>query len=150
MYTGSEAGAGQVVHVQDDVSYEHHTHMPGGAEWQTPGGYITGEAHETGEFGDGTSDASGISDTMDIHCDVHEDSEVQDDSLGTGERLQELVPSSSMKEEDYASFSVPNRKRGQLSPTHRKQTAETRKIKACTRCRAQKMRVSFNNAYDVF
>ncbi|KAL7957910.1 hypothetical protein V8C34DRAFT_305291 [Trichoderma compactum] len=136
MYTGSEAEASEVVHVQDDVSYEHHTHMAGGAEWQNPGGYIPG----TGEFGDGTSDASGISDTMYIHCDVHEDSEVQDDSLGTGERPQELVPSLSMKEEDSAPSSVPNRKRGQLSPTHRKQTAETRKIKACTRCRIQKTR----------
>ncbi|KAK4082370.1 uncharacterized protein Triagg1_2182 [Trichoderma aggressivum f. europaeum] len=140
MYTGPEAEASEVVHVHDDVSYEHRPHMTQGAEWQNPGVYMAGEAHEPDEFGDGTSDASGISDTMDIHCDVHEDSEVQDDSLGTGERPQQLAPSLSMKEEDSASFSVPNRKRGQLSPTHRKQTAETRKIKACTRCRMQKMR----------
>ncbi|PNP56239.1 hypothetical protein THARTR1_03764 [Trichoderma harzianum] len=141
MYNGSEAETSQVVvHVQDDASYEHHAHMTEGAQWQNPVGYITGEARETGEFGDGTSDASGISDAMDIQCDVHDDSEVQDDSLGTGERPQELAPSLSMKEEDPASSSVPNRRRGQLSPTHRKQTAETRKMKACTRCRMQKTR----------
>ncbi|KAL7907706.1 hypothetical protein GGI35DRAFT_470280 [Trichoderma velutinum] len=140
IYTGSEAEATEVVHAQDDVSYEHHTHMTEGTEWQNPVGYITAEAHETGEFGEGTSDASGISDTMDIHCDVHDDSEVQDDSLGTGERPQELVPTLSMKEEDTASSLITKSKRGQLSPTHRKQTAETRKIKACTRCRMQKMR----------
>ncbi|KAK4065550.1 hypothetical protein Trihar35433_7670 [Trichoderma harzianum] len=140
MYHGPEAEASEVVHVQDDVSYEHHTHMTEAAEWQTPVDYITGETHETGEFGDGNSDASGISDTMDIQCDVHDDSEVQDDSLGTGERPQELAPSISMKEEDAASSSISKPRRGQLSPTHRKQTAETRKIKACTRCRMQKMR----------
>ncbi|OPB44844.1 Zn2Cys6 transcriptional regulator [Trichoderma guizhouense] len=100
MYPGPEAEASEVVHVQDDVSYEHHTHMTEAAEWQNPVDYIIGETHETGEFGDGNSDASGISDTMDIQCDVHDDSEAQDDSLGT----------------------------------------ETRKIKACTRCRMQKMR----------
>ncbi|KAL7941349.1 hypothetical protein V8C42DRAFT_355650 [Trichoderma barbatum] len=136
MYTGPEA-----VHAQDGVSYEQHTQMTEMTDWQKPAGYVTAEAHQDGaEFDDGMSDASGTSDIMDIGCDAHDDCDVLDNSLETGEGQQESAPSSSMKEEDAASSANQKSRRSQLSPSHRKQTAETRKLKACTRCRMQKMR----------
>ncbi|UKZ58255.1 hypothetical protein TrVGV298_012122 [Trichoderma virens] len=141
IYTGSEAAASGVVHAQDDGSYEQHTLMGGSADWQRPVGYVTAEAPGTVvEIDDAMSDASGISDTIEIHCDVHDDSEAQDDSAGTGDERQEPEPSSSVKEEDAAVSSGRRSKRSQLSHSRRKKTAATRRHKACTRCRIQKMR----------
>ncbi|ETR97562.1 hypothetical protein M419DRAFT_104336 [Trichoderma reesei RUT C-30] len=49
--------------------------------------------------------------------------------------------SSATAEEDAASSAASNKpRRSPLNPDQRKQAAETRKIKACTRCRMQKMR----------
>ncbi|KAL7812185.1 hypothetical protein V8C44DRAFT_329963 [Trichoderma aethiopicum] len=83
------------------------------------------------------ADADADADT-DAEADANADPGVHDASP-SGAVQQES--SSAMAEEDTASPAASNKpRRSPLSPNHRKQAAETRKIKACTRCRMQKMR----------
>ncbi|KAL7931300.1 hypothetical protein V8C35DRAFT_310034 [Trichoderma chlorosporum] len=150
-YPGSAEASGSD-YAQDGSLYEHHTQMPEITDWLKLEGYDEPADHETdAENEEGMSDASGISD-VEIPCDAHDEQAAkgdlpgaEEDSSGASEEKKkedkEPEPSSSVKKEDAASSTTaPKPKRGKLSPANRKQTAETRNMKACTRCRMQKMR----------
>ncbi|RFU73524.1 tetratricopeptide repeat domain containing [Trichoderma arundinaceum] len=128
VYTGSGKAVNGAVDVQNGASYgQRHTDMTESADWQQTAGYPTEEVHEEsgGESGPGDTD---------VDCDADECS--SEPISGK----EETAHSSTLKQEDSASSSGLKPRRSPLSPAHRKQTAETRKIKACTRCRMQKMR----------
>lgn len=138
IYTGSGAMVNGAVHAQEGTSYEQHTDMTGIAGWQEPVSYITAEAHQ--DSGDECKHVmpndSTTSDAMDTDGDVH------GGLPKTSGGPEESTGASTMEKEEASSSLVLKPRRSPLSPAHRKQTAETRKIKACTRCRMQKMRVS--------
>lgn len=137
-YTGSEKMADGAIRAQGSLSYEMQTAIAEGADWQQPVDFSMERNHKeesSDGFGNhGLSNDSGVSDEMDTDGDV--------DAPGDSSRMSVEQEEAGLKQEEAASSSLLRSKRNPLSPTHRKQTAETRKIKACTRCRMQKMRVS--------
>ncbi|OTA04962.1 hypothetical protein A9Z42_0055910 [Trichoderma parareesei] len=94
---------------------------------------------ETADAMDADSNADADADAeVDADVNADADSDVHDASPA-GAVHQES--SSATAEEDAASSAASNKpRRSPLNPDQRKQAAETRKIKACTRCRMQKMR----------
>jgi hypothetical protein len=99
----------------------------------------TADAMDADSNADADADADVDADA-EADADADADPDVHDASPA-GAVQQES--SSATAEEDAASSAASNKpRRSPLNPDQRKQAAETRKIKACTRCRMQKMRVS--------
>lgn len=97
----------------------------------------TADAMDADSNADADADADVDADA-EADADADADPDVHDASPA-GAVQQES--SSATAEEDAASSAASNKpRRSPLNPDQRKQAAETRKIKACTRCRMQKMR----------
>ncbi|KAH6603167.1 hypothetical protein Trco_007942 [Trichoderma cornu-damae] len=169
MYTGSEHVGNGAIRVQGGRSYEQQAGISGSASWQQPVNYPSGKALEAsgGECGHDMRDDSRASDEMDTVCDldlpddypeatverdetvppsalkqeeVEEGEEVEEDEEDEEDEEEEGGGEEGEEGEEESFSSSLKQRRSALSPTHRKQTAETRKIKACTRCRSQKLR----------
>ncbi|KAM0254399.1 hypothetical protein ACHAQJ_006802 [Trichoderma viride] len=112
----------------------------GSAVWQSSVNYPFAEPRQNsgGEFGHdhdhNMQDDSGELDNTDTDCDIC------GGSPRTSVEQAEPASSSDVKQEEHTPAPNSKARRNPLSSSHRKQTAETRKIKACVRCRMQKMR----------
>ncbi|KAL7784916.1 hypothetical protein V8C37DRAFT_413155 [Trichoderma ceciliae] len=128
MYTGSGQVVTGAIQAQDT----------GSVDWQQPVDYPIAEPHRDGS--DDFGHDHDMPDDLGEFDDTDTDSDVHGDSQNTRVGEAEAAPSSMVKQEEPAPSSVSELGRSALTPIHRKQTAETRKTKACTRCRMQKMR----------